>query len=288
MTWVFSEGGSYLDLFESQRLYVNGPIAHFLRHHLSGDMRYAFTPAPVDVSALPQLPFTARDTWVPVTLTRDHAGVLTHPVYLLRFQTNRARADRFFDSFLCSPFTPPDGGVPVADEASVRDPDLQQRAGCKYCHALLEPAAAHWGRWTEQGAAFLPSERFPAERPDCLSCALTGQGCSAECRDHYLTDALTEQERPFLGQLKSYVFRRQEHSVNVERGPRLLVMNEVVRQRLPRCVASRTARWLLGRELTTHDDAWLNALGLRFARSNFNLRSLISEIVRDERYRRVK
>lgn len=288
MTWTFSEGSSYLDLFESQRLYVNGPLAHFLKYHIQGSMRYAFTPAPVDVSALPTLSFLDVDTWVPVTLSRAHAGVLTHPVFLLRFQTNRARANRFFDAFLCSPFLPPDGGLPVADEASIRDPDLQNRAGCKYCHALLEPAASHWGRWVEQGVAFLNPERFPATRADCEQCAVTGQGCSVECRDHYLTNALSEPETPFLGKLNAYVFRRPEHELNVERGPRLLVMSEVVRQRMPRCVAQKTAEWLLGRELNAADQPWVDALGVRFSRGGFNYRALLSDIVRSERYRRVK
>lgn len=288
MTWTFSEGSSYLDLFDTQRLYVNGPIAHFLKYHIQGSMRYAFTPAPVDVSALPNLTFTEVNTWIPVTLSRDHAGVLTHPVFLLRFQTNRARANRFFDAFLCSPFQPPEGGLPVADEASIRDPDLQNRAGCKYCHALLEPAASHWGRWVEEGIAFLNPTRFPSTRADCEQCAVTGQGCSTECRDHYLTTALSDQESPYLGKLKAYVFRKAEHELNVEQGPRLLVMGEVVRQRMPRCVAQKTAEWLLGRTLTLEDQTWVDALGLRFSRGGFNYRALISDIVRSERYRRVK
>ena len=29
-------------------------------------------------------------------------------------------------------------------------------------HARLEPAAAHWGRWTEQGIGFLDEDRFLA------------------------------------------------------------------------------------------------------------------------------
>jgi len=287
MTWTFAEGGSYLQLFEAQRLYVNGPLTHFLRHLIQGNMRYDFAPSSVDVSSLPNLTFLDVDSWVPVTLSRSHAGVLTHPVFLLRFQTNRSRANRFFDAFLCSPFQPPDGGLPVADEASIRDPDLQSRAGCKYCHALLEPAASHWGRWVEEGVAYLPPDRFPATRADCEQCAVTG-GCSLECRTHYLVDALSDRESPYLGKLNAYVFRRAEHQLNVEQGPRLLVMSEVVRQRMPRCVAKTSSEWLLGRELTEADEPWIDSLGLRFARSGFNYRSLISEIVRSERYRRVK
>ena len=46
-----------------------------------------------------------------------HAGVLTSPAYLLRFQTHRARANRFHVSFLCQPFVAPDGGLPATPGA---------------------------------------------------------------------------------------------------------------------------------------------------------------------------
>ena len=177
----------------------------------------------------------------------------------------------------------------MADEESVRNPDLQLRAGCKYCHALLEPAASCWGRWTEQGMAYLEPETFPAERSDCLTCALTNQGCTTECRTHYLTSALSEQEIPFLGKLKAYTFRRTEHENNVERGPKLLAFSEVADQRLPQCIAQRTSEWLLGREIQSEEDrTWIEQLGIEFARSGFNYRSLVLSIVQNERYRRVK
>lgn len=285
--WVFAEGGGYLDLFTAQRLYVNGPLTHFLRHHLSVT-QYTAEPSPFPTSALPDLPFSAAGEWRALSLSRAHAGVLTHPAFLLRFQTNRARANRFFDAFLCSPFQPPDGGIPVPDEESQHDPDLQERAVCKYCHALLEPAGAYWGRWKEQGFAYLPPAAFPATRADCVTCARTGQGCTDECRAHYLTSALSRSEEPFLGSLKAYTFRRPEHAVNVEQGPRLLALAEVTGERLPRCVVRRTAEWLLGRALGAGDERWLDALALRFTQEGFNYRALVSAIARDERYRRVK
>ncbi len=286
--WVFQEGSSYLDLFTAQRLYVNGPLTHFLRHHLALT-QYTAEPSPFPLSALPDLPFSSANDWRVLSLSRAHAGVLTHPTFLLRFQTNRARANRFFDAFLCSPFQPPDGGIPVPDEESQRDPDLQERAICKYCHALLEPAGAYWGRWAQQGFAYLSPTDFPATRSDCMTCARTGQGCTAECRAHYLTSTLSASEEPFLGYLKSYTFRRPEHEVNVEQGPRLLALAEVTGERLPRCVARRTAEWLLGRALSgAGEEAWLDGLALRFTQGGFDYRALVSEIARDERYRRVK
>ena len=59
-----------------------------------------------------------------------------------------------------------DAGLEGVD-ADVTNPDLQQRSGCAYCHALLEPSAAHWGRWTEQGVGYLSAASFPPTREDC-------------------------------------------------------------------------------------------------------------------------
>ena len=96
-----------------------------------------------------------------------------------------------------------------------------------------------------------------------------------------------------MGKLKAYSFRRDEHSVNVERGPRLLAYSEITGQRLPRCVAQRTAEWLLGKNMsdadtTARDRQWLDELGIRFSRNGYQYQSLIKDIVTDERYRRVK
>ena len=289
---VFRDGDSYLELFQERRFFINGPLVHFFKHHLRIG-RYTLNPSPIPDWQLPDFDYNEMDRWTQLILEGEHSGVLTHPAFLLRFQTNRARASHFYDIFLCSPFQPPEGGLPVPDEASVRNPDLQERAGCKYCHALLEPAASYWGRWTEQGIAYLDAETFPSEREDCLNCALSGSQCSNECRTHYITSTLLEQEVPYLGKLKAYSFRRDEHSINVERGPRLLAYSEITGQRLPRCVAQRTAEWLLGKnmsdaDITARDRQWLDELGIRFSRDGYRYSSLIKDIITDERYRRVK
>ena len=190
---IFESGESYLQLFESRRFFINGPLVHFFKYHTRIG-RYTLEPSPLPSWQLPDFAYNETERWTQLILEGEHSGVLTHPAFLLRFQTNRARASRLYDTFLCSPFQPPEGGLPVADEASVRNPDLQERAGCKYCHALLEPAAAYWGRWTEQGIGYLDEERFPSEREDCLNCALGGGNCNAECRTHYITSTLSEQE----------------------------------------------------------------------------------------------
>ena len=287
---VIGEGAPYTDLFTTRRAFVNGPLVHFWRYQARLPNNYVFEPLPLDPARLPELAFTDRDTWVEIEFPAGGAGILTQPAFLIRFQTNRARPNRFYDAFLCQPFQPPAGGLPPASAECSGEPDLQQRCGCKYCHALLEPSGAHWGRYSEQGAAFLPPDRFPPVRPDCVSCALTGQQCSDECRRFYVMSALTDEERPFLGMLKSYQFRREDHVRNIENGPRLLALTAVADKRLPRCVSRRTAEWLIGRPLepTDDEDAWLSELTTNFVTGGYRFDALVRDIVTSATYRRVR
>lgn len=287
---VIGEGAPYTDLFTTRRAFVNGPLVHFWRYQAKLPANYVFEPLPLDVDRLPELAFTDRDTWVEIEMPAGGAGILTQAAFLIRFQTNRARPNRFYDAFLCQPFQPPPGGLPPASAECSRDPDLQKRCGCKYCHALLEPSGAHWGRWSEQGAAYLPEARFPPVRQDCVVCATTGQQCSDECRRFYVMTALTDEERPYLGTLKSYQFRREDHVRNIENGPRLLALTAVADNRLPRCVARRTAEWLIGRPLapTDDEDTWLSTLTTRFVTGGYRFDTLVRDVVTSDLYRRVR
>ncbi|MCB9663461.1 MAG: DUF1585 domain-containing protein [Alphaproteobacteria bacterium] len=278
---------SYLELFTSPVAYVNGPLAHFYRHNTRTPAHVRFNEMPVDPDLLPDLDFTDEDTWVEVSLGEEQAGVLTSPLYLMKFQTRRARANRFYTAFLCQPFQPPDGGIPGLDEA---DPtlDLTQRKGCQYCHAILEPAGAHWGRWGEYGAGYLPASRYPTTAPECQWCAQTGESCSAACRQYYVVDPLTQEQDPYVGMLQGYQFLEERHRSHPEVGPKLLATQGVVDGRLPRCVARTTATWLLGREPATHEEAWVDALARTFTEADYRYDALVRAIVTSDNYRRVR
>jgi len=284
---VIENDEAYTELFASQRAYVNGPLAYFLRHQTGLFAGVRFDPLPLAVDTLPDLEFVDEDTWIEMNVPSNHAGILTSLAYLIRFQTNRARANRFFDAFLCQPFQAPDSGIPLGDE-TLPHPDVQQRDGCKYCHALLEPAAAHWGRWTEGGAGYLDPEVYPRTRDDCTTCAVYGTSCSADCNRFYMTDPLTLEEGEYLGELRSYVFRRQDHEINVEVGPELLVSKAVADGRLATCVAKRTSEWLLARSLEPREAQWLDAMAVEFGSSGLRFKDLVRAIVTSETYRRVR
>ena len=205
---VIEQDLSYLELLQGRTMFVNGPLAHFYRYQTRLPAHIRFNEVPVDPALLPDLAFEDEDTWVEVELGPEQAGVLTSTAYLMKFQTRRARANRFYTAFLCQPFQPPAGGLQDLDNPDATL-DLTVRDGCKYCHAILEPAGAHWGRWGEYGAGYLDPEAFPAFAEDCAWCAETGESCSAECSNYYVVDALNSEEDPFAGlneQLADYGF----------------------------------------------------------------------------------
>jgi len=237
---------------------------------------------------LPELDFTQVDTWVEIELPSYHAGILTSPLFLIRFQTNRARANNFYNAFMCQPFQPPPGGIPDVTGGAEIDPDLQVRHGCKYCHALLEPAAAYWGRWSEGGAGYLSPADFPRVREDCLRCAQTGAGCSQDCRRQYIVETDHDNQLPYLGLLNAYMFRRTEHETHVEQGPELLALQAVVDNRFPRCMATRVASHLLGREIHADEDAWIESIAHEFVQSGYKFKTLTQSVIQSETYRRLR
>jgi hypothetical protein len=285
-TVVLSDTASYSELFTSRRAFVNGPLVHFYRHLTGFPGDVSFEPVAFDVARLPNLPANAVDSWREIEVPEYHAGVLTSPAYLLRFQTNRARADRLFDAFLCSPLQPPPGGL-VFNQTRP-NPDLQRRDGCKYCHANLEPTAAYWGRWAELGAGYLDATTFPARRTDCDACARTGEQCSEDCRKYYLLSALSVEEEPFLGMLKAYQFRADAHFPHVEQGPRLLVLSSIVDSRFSECASRGIAQRLMGREVTLGEKAWLLGMAQGFVDSGYKYKQLVKQIVSSDVYRRVR
>jgi len=279
---------SYLELFTGRTAYVNGPLVHYWKYHSEIPAGVRNTPIPFPIEQLPDLAYTDVDTWVPVQLGDEHAGLLTSPAFLLRFQTGRARANRFFNAFMCQPFQPPAGGLPTPDDESAYQLDLQLRDGCKYCHALLEPSAAYWGRWRAQSAGYLEPDEYPPLREDCERCATSGEACSSDCNRYYLTSALTPAQEPYLGMLQAYEFRREDHLGNVESGPRALALSVVVDGRLPDCVSRTAATWLLGRDILPEEEPWIDQLSDQFIASDFNYRTLMKSIVSSPVYRSVQ
>ena len=277
----------YSELFLSNIGFVNGPLVHYWKHWplLSGGIRN--NPVPLAPDTLPTLPFSATDTWQEMTLPPSHAGVLTSPAFLLRFQTNRGRASQFYTKFLCSPFEPP-AVLPLSDEATLEQPDLQQRDGCKYCHAIIEPTAAFWGRWPQSGAGYLNETDFPDHDPTCYECATTSARCNNHCKTYYQTKSLHPDEEAYLGDLQALLFIRPEQRLHVAQGPQLLALQELETGRLSECAVRTALERLLGRTVTPEEEPWLDSLQSLFVQTGYDYKALIKAIITSETYRRVR
>ena len=283
---VLEDDRSYLDLFFDNTAQVNGPIAHFLRWQTEIINDIYFEPTPYPIESVPEgLHYNDYDDWQPVALGTEHAGILTSPAYLMRFQTRRARANRFFNAFLCQPLQPPGDGLPVSDESDAYTLDLQNRDGCRDCHAILEPSGAYWGRWPERSVGYLSPAEFPDFDAACAHCAETSVGCSDACARYYVTNLVSSESDDYAGMLQALEFRLPEHIDNLLLGPRRLAASAVADGRLPDCVSQTAATWLLGREPTDEEKPWIDELSADFVHSGFSYRSLIRDILTSPVYR---
>lgn len=260
---------------------INGPISHFLRfqtHSIDGIKVDSLKDLDLgDASKVPVIPFNEKDTWQYLKRGKLHSGILTMPAYLLRFPANRSRANQFYNAFLCKPFQAPPGGLPPGQDACHKQPDLQQRCGCKYCHATLEPAAAYWGRWLQGNFTALTPDKYPASNGACDKPGARGDQCN-----QYITKVPFEGEY-WRGKLKAYLYIDDRHKQNIEEGPKLLAQSSITSGAFASCVSQKMWSWFAGNpplHQQTNED-----LALRFKITKYDLKGLVKIIVKRPEYR---
>ncbi|MEL7372747.1 MAG: DUF1549 domain-containing protein, partial [Myxococcota bacterium] len=89
----------YSDLVLGKDMPINGPIAFYLRNQTGGGGNNLIAVSNQN-HPVPDLPFDADEDWQTVQRGARHAGVLTMPAFLLKFASNRGRANRFYEAFL--------------------------------------------------------------------------------------------------------------------------------------------------------------------------------------------
>lgn len=274
----------YTDLFFEDLLYINGPLAHLYQHLTDLPAGMRFDLPQIDVANVPDLAFDDVDTWVALPTQPESAGMFTDPAFLLRFMTNRARVNRFYEDFLCSPLTAPATGISVSSEVT---PDLANRGGCSSCHALIEPAGLYWGRFTEGGASFLPPESFPAFDQDCYDCSIDSATVCPDRCDAYIVNPTDDRYDPYIGSLQALQFRPDAQHGRIDAGPGALVESQIANGRIPECLTRKTATWLLGRSPAPDDDPWIDDWNAALLSSGWDYRTLVKQIVTSDTYRRV-
>lgn len=279
---VLQNEAPYSDILTESKVMMNGPLVEYYQN------RSNFSDAiesPVPSDQLPSLSAQDVDTWVEIPMDDHYAGVLTEPGWLLRHQTDRGRASRFYSAFLCREFQTPSGGIQELIEENPT-PDLSRKPVCQDCHVLLEPWAAYWGRWEQAGALYLSQDDYPTFSNECDSCAPNcGQ---AYCKLNYLLDSTHPHQDDFIGVYNPYVFLLGDAADNPDNGPKEWA-NEIVSDgRFAQCASRNAAMWLMGWSTEEVDSEWVQTWADDFEASGLDYRVLIRSIVTSPVYGRSK
>jgi hypothetical protein len=282
-----AERRSYFDILTDTSVEVDGRIVHFYRYLAPMAIDPIVLVPPVPVAALPEVGFT-DPTWHEVSRESVHSGVLTNLLFLLRFQTGRARAARFWDAFLCEPFQAPGISLPSPSDPCSAEPDLRKRCGCNGCHASLEPATAYWARFTDAGTLYLNPFLFPVVADQCATCAHQPAGCDSVCRRFYLTEAGHPALEPYLGTLQTFVFRDEDEVAAANEGPAGLVATYLANGKLSQCTTMKLYERFFGRPMNVEERMdVLPALVDAFEASGQDFITLVKAIVMTDGYRRM-
>lgn len=201
-------GKPYSGILTSKTAHYNGPLVHYFKY-LGRQQTFSRTqniPQPAD-GPLPDLKYLEQDNWVSIEREAPHAGVLTLPAYLLRFQTNRGRANRYRIAFEGQYFQPP--STKDTDCAEVGN-DLTGRCVCRGCHLTLEPMAAYFGQFVEAGTTALRD--FEPEFANQTDCGKGAQPSSSTwCQRYYVPVPSKEDPdiRPY--KLKALEYADTDH-----------------------------------------------------------------------------
>jgi hypothetical protein len=284
--YIIEKNRPWTELLTDTPMFVNGPMIHFLKYQAGLDAGLSFAPYAVPPAILPDIPYTEKDTWVEIPLGSHHSGVLTSPAFLLRFQTNRARANKFYMDLLCTPLVAPSDGLPESTDEEAMEPDLQIRPGCNYCHGVLEPTAAYWGRWLQQGTGFLHQLYYPSFSAACEKCGLN----TGTCKDcgQYTTNSYSPSEAEFYGYLKSFTFMKDKHMSHPNDGPKVLVYRSMVDHRLPTCITQKVALLLFGRPALPEEESWFADVAHDFVTKGYSFKSLVKTLILSDMYRSVR
>jgi hypothetical protein len=325
-------GNPYTDVLLTPTSYVNGHLAFYKRYlpdmnstlsvtYTENDPGENFPGANFDGTQPGQLPTMnySDPSWVRVTRAPDHAGVITLPAYLLRFQTNRSRANRFRIDFLCNYFIPPDQLTDAPPQCSTTTSDLMQKCNCRLCHATLEPLAAHWGKFAQAGFSLINVDAgYPEFDPTCLPRPDGGANTNARCARFYVTTPQYDDPGTGYqnwpdggikfpdggynyngrgGTLLTYLYSdvHQVIAQNIVGGPQLL-RNDVIDNPghdFAHCTVNKVWSYFMQRDLRTdgadNDEAQLlEQLTQDFIDSNYDFAGLVTEIVSQPQYGRVR
>jgi hypothetical protein len=282
---VATGSAPYTDLLLTTKAKENGPIA-FWKKNLATSFSTSLTFNVPD----PQEPILDKKftdaTWTEIDRKSTHAGALTLPAYLLRFPTNRARANRFRIDFTCQYFVPPEQLSP-APGCDPTAEDITQRCNCQYCHQTLEPMASYFGGFAESGTTRMSDKAmFPITDASCNSA-----NPSAFCGRFYAT----QPDSHNAGTLLAYQFADKHplYTSHIQAGPRELAQGIIDDGTFAQCTVKNVFSHFAKRDLRSEgaesDEYMLmNDLASGFSKNGYDMRWLVQQIVSLPQYRRVR
>ena len=293
---VVRDNRPYSELLTGRQMEVNGPITHFLKYQTQAPGNNFLVTGAQGYDLPEDLGQHRVDEWRSVQRSTMHSGLLTLPAFLVKFQSNRGRATRFYHAFRCEAFQAPPGGLPATDDECHNEPNLTKRCGCKYCHVSVEPAAAYWGRWSEQGIKPLipeaDNDAYPAFDPACGPDG--NQRGSLRCRLHYINEIFAEDDarKPYEGYLRSYLFANDlgeqngSYAANIEQGPQAMAQGilDPADGTFARCASQRIFKHFTGRDFRPTEATLQTQLSASFQQA-FDLKSLVRQIVTSAEYK---
>jgi hypothetical protein len=280
-------GGPYTDLLVSTKAWENGRIG-FWRKNLTPNTEPNAT---FNVTAAGEETAKADwldESWTSVDREGLHAGVTTLPIYLLRFQTNRGRANRFRAAFQCEYFSPAEIEDPEVAGCDPEASDLTKRCTCRHCHEQLEPLAASFGLFAEAGSTLMSdTSLFPAFDASCKG-AKNNQGL---CKRFYVTEP-TEHN---AGALRAYQWAddHPELTAIIESGPRTLAESAIDDGSFARCTVRRAFQHFVKRDMRIDGDTkdevtLLEELTDGFVGTAYDFPQLVQTLVSLPQYRRAR
>jgi hypothetical protein len=260
---------------------INGPLAQFYRLVQPGnccgpevnfrmleETEPLFFPKNVPADLEP----TDARTWKLVPERGQHAaGILTMPIYLEKYASDRARGSNLYSAFLCKSF--------VAENAQLMpstENDLTKRPGCSTCHATLEPLAAYFARIEQGNFVLLPASTFPVENPDCKRNAKGA--IPGRCNVFYDPAFATGASGTLRGAYASHAHADGEAA--------LAAKDIVATEDFATCAVSRVSSSFLGRPIGADDAELERSLVSVFKANGFKMRPLVRAIVRAGAYRK--
>jgi hypothetical protein len=272
----------YTDLLLSRRIPTNGTLS-FWRKNMANTISNVVLVAgadPLEAYKSPSPDFLDA-AFVSVDRGTDlHSGVLTTPAYLVRFMTDRARANRFRQDFECASFEPPQELVsePGCVETGT---DLTKRCNCQYCHVTLEPLAAHWGQFAEAGTQLMSDlTKFPRLKSSCVGSS------NSTCRRFYVTNPTADNPGALLPY--QYASRPDGTAEALAKGPRAratVIINNGV---FAKCTTKKMFTYLMKREPALSESIDLDTIASGFKTNGYSLKWLMQQLVSRSDYRSVR